>query len=196
MIKVKQAVVVEGKYDKMRLRSMIDAPIIETNGFRIFRDKEKVSLIKKLAQTRGLLILTDSDGAGFVIRNYLKGLVPPETIKNAYIPPVKGKEKRKQSPSREGTLGVEGMDEQTLLKAIRQSGADCGEGAEGRAPSIKKEDFYRLGLSGGENSAQKRRALLQRLELPEYLSAKAMLEMLNCLLSIEELEELLNELWP
>lgn len=196
MIKVKQAVIVEGKYDKMRLRPIIDAPIIETNGFRIFRDKEKVSLIKKLAQTRGLLILTDSDGAGFVIRNYLKGLVPPETIKNAYIPPVKGKEKRKQSPSKEGTLGVEGMDEQTLLKAIRQSGADCGEGAAARVPSIKKEDFYRLGLSGGDNSAQKRRALLQRLELPEYLSAKSMLEMLNCLLSIEELEELLKELWP
>lgn len=192
MIKIKQAVIVEGKYDKMRLSAFIDAPIIETNGFRIFRDKEKVNLIKKLAQTRGLLILTDSDSAGFVIRNYLKGLVPPETIKNAYIPPIPGKEKRKQAPSREGTLGVEGLDEHTLIKVIRQSGADCNEEKTKRMSSITREDFYRLGLSGGKNSAQKRRALLQKLELPEYLSTKAMLEMFNCLFTLEELEELLR----
>lgn len=194
MIKLKQAVIVEGKYDKIRLSALIDAPIIETNGFRIFKDKEKIALIRQMAQKRGLLVLTDSDGAGFVIRNFLNGIVPPQTVKHAYIPPIQGKEKRKETPSKEGTLGVEGMDEQTLLKAIRDSGADIGEEACRKGTPITKEDFFALGLSGGENSAQKRKALLRMLGLPEYLSAKAMLQTLNCLSSLEELRELVNKI--
>lgn len=194
MIKLKQAVIVEGKYDKIRLSALIDAPIIETNGFRIFKDREKVNLIKELAHKRGLLVLTDSDGAGFVIRNFLKGIVPPETVKHAYIPPILGKEKRKEKPSKEGTLGVEGMDEQTLLTAIRDSGAAIGEEAPKNGTPITKEDFFALGLSGGANSAQKRKALLNRLSLPEYLSSKAMLQTLNCITSLEELQEIMSEI--
>lgn len=194
MIKLKEAVIVEGKYDKIRLSAIIDAPIIETNGFRIFKDKEKVNLIKELARTRGLLVLTDSDGAGFVIRNFLNGIVPPGTVKHAYIPPIEGKEKRKEKPSKEGTLGVEGMDEQTLLTAIRDSGAGLGENAPAKGTPITKADFFALGLSGGENSAQKRKALLRRLSLPEYLSSKAMLQTLNCISSLEELRDIIAEI--
>ena len=127
MISIKEAIIVEGKYDKMRLKSAVDATIIETNGFRIFKDKEKVNLIKQLAQKQGIIILTDSDSAGFLIRNHLRGIVPQEQIKNAYIPQIKGKEKRKDHPSKEGTLGVEGVDEDIILKALQNAGAVCNK---------------------------------------------------------------------
>ena len=164
MISIKEAIIVEGKYDKMRLKSAVDATIIETNGFRIFKDKEKVNLIKQLAQKQGIIILTDSDSAGFLIRNHLRGIVPQEQIKNAYIPQIKGKEKRKDHPSKEGTLGVEGVDEDIILKALQNAGAVCGKENQ---ELITKTDLYNLGLTGGEKSKILRTALLKQLKLPQ-----------------------------
>lgn len=192
MIAIKEAIIVEGRYDRIKLKGLVDAPVIETGGFRVFNDKEKQSLIRQIAATRGILILTDSDGAGFVIRNFLKGAVPPSQIKNCYIPQLHGKEKRKPQPGKEGLLGVEGMTDEVILEAIRNSGATI-LGEENRAKSdITKADLYALGLTGRENSAVLRRQLLQRLSLPTYLSVNAMLTALNCLYSLEELKELLQ----
>ncbi|HIR03138.1 MAG TPA: DUF4093 domain-containing protein [Candidatus Scatovicinus merdipullorum] len=195
MVKIRQAIIVEGRYDKIRLQSIVDAPIIETNGFRIFKDKEKVHLIRCLAEKRGILILTDSDGAGFVIRNYLKGVVPEDSITHAYLPSVQGKEKRKTAPSKEGLLGVEGFDKAHIIRALKNSGAVfLDEGGQQSTPRpMTKADLFALGLTGGKNSAQKRRALLQKLQLPQYLSVNAILEYLNCLYTKEELVALLNE---
>ncbi len=195
MIKIKEAVIVEGKYDKIKLSSIIDAPIIQTNGFRIFKDREKLNLISRVAETRGILILTDSDSAGFVIRNFLKGTVAPDLIKQAYIPPVKGKEKRKEQFSKECLLGVEGLDEQILLSAIRRSGATVigDEPKKTAVGEITKQDLYEFGLSGGRNSARLRGELLKSLNMPEYLTTNAMLEMLNCLFTKEELIQILNK---
>lgn len=194
MIKIRQAVIVEGRYDKIKLSSLIDASIIETNGFRVFKDREKQSLIRRIAETRGILIFTDSDGAGFVIRNFLKGIVPESRIINCYIPPIEGKEKRKRERSREGLLGVEGVSDEVILAAVRRSGAEIiGEEAPA-SHGITKQDLYRLGLSGRENSAGLRKSLLKRLSMPEYLSANALITALNCLYSLSELEELLNEI--
>ena len=191
MLAVKEAIIVEGRYDKIKLSGIVDAPIIETNGFRVFSDKEKQSLIKQIAQKRGILVLTDSDGAGFVIRNFLRGIVPPSQIKHCYIPQIAGKEKRKAQPGKEGLLGVEGVTDEVIINAIRQSGATVlGEKASPRG-NITKADLCRLGLSGGENAAQNRQALLKKLSLPTYLSANAMLTALNCLYSLEELKQLL-----
>ncbi len=185
MIKIKQAVVVEGKYDKIKLESILDAVIIETNGFKVFKDKQKQQLIRKLAQTRGLLILTDSDSAGFKIRSYIGGTVPSENIVHAYIPDILGKERRKREPSKEGKLGVEGVPVQVILNALNQSGVDCVETKEpGRA--ISKTDLYEDGLTGGKNSRQKKRLFLKTVGLPERLSTNAMLQMLNVFLTYEE----------
>lgn len=186
MERIKEVIVVEGRYDKNTLSQVVDAVIIETGGFRIFNDGQKRSLLKKLAESRGLIIMTDSDGAGFMIRNHLKGCIAPELIKQAYIPDVYGKERRKSAPSREGKLGVEGMSPQVILEALRRAGATFeGPEAEER-PEITKADLYKKGLSGGENSAELRKGLLKKLELPERLSAQGLLDVLNAIMSREE----------
>ena len=163
MISVKEAIIVEGRYDKIKLQSIVDTPVIETNGFRVFKDREKQSLLRRIAEKRGLLVLTDSDSAGFVIRNFLRGVVGADKIKHAYIPQVKGKEKRKSETSKEGFLGVEGLSDELIITAIRKSGAKIiGESKEKSAPEITKADFYELGLTGRENSAKLRERLLSR----------------------------------
>lgn len=197
MIKVKEAIIVEGKYDKIRLSNFIDGLIITTDGFGVFRDKEKQQLIRRLADTRGLLILTDSDGAGFVIRNFLKGCVPAEKIKHAYIPDIFGKEKRKDRPSKEGKLGVEGIQDDILVKAITASGAKCSiENIRVRPQKpITKTDMFVYGLSGTDNSAQNRDILKKRLDLPSNITANAMLDVLNCIMTKEEFVSVCEELF-
>ena len=188
MIAVKEVILVEGRYDKNTLSQVVDAVILETSGFGIFHDRQKQRLLRSLAEKRGLVVLTDSDGAGFVIRNFIKGCVPPEKVKHAYIPDVYGKERRKASPSREGKLGVEGMRPQVLLDALRAAGARFlgEEQLERPVERITKTDLFRLGLSGGEGSRKKRLALIRSLDLPEHLSADALLDVLNALMSREE----------
>ena len=187
-IEIKEAVIVEGKYDKIKLQSFISSPVIETNGFRIFKDKEKQSLIRKIADTRGILIITDSDSAGFMIRNFLKGFVPDDKIKHAYIPNIKGKEKRKEEPSKEGFLGVEGIEISLISDAIEKSGATIiGQNdIKENGTEITKADFFELGLSGKENANLLRKKVLSSLSLPEYLSTNAMITAINCLFSKEE----------
>lgn len=192
-MKIKEAVIVEGKYDKMRLKDIIDTTIIETNGFRIFKDKEKLNLIKKLADSRGILILTDSDSAGFVIRNYLKGVVPPDKIKHAYIPQIKGKEKRKEKPSKEGTLGVEGLDEDTLKEVLKKSGVICID-TDNKPDPITRQDLFSLGLTGRDNSKILRTKLLKKLNLPTYLSTKALTESLNGFMTLKELKDIMKNI--
>lgn len=198
MITIKQAVIVEGKYDKIKLSSIIDALIIETHGFRIFKDKEQMTLIRRLAETRGLLILTDSDSAGFLIRHHLMGSIPQEYIRHAYIPDVLGKERRKAQGSKEGKLGVEGVSKQQIIEALERAGVlvqPDEESAKAVAVRrIEKADLFRDGLSGGENSAQNRKVLLQHLSLPERLSTNGLLQVLNSILSYEEYEAVIQKL--
>ncbi|MGN1003166.1 MAG: toprim domain-containing protein [Oscillospiraceae bacterium] len=191
---IREVIVVEGRYDKNTLSQIVDATIVETGGFAVFRDREKQAMLRTLAEKRGLILLTDSDGGGLVIRNFLRGIVPKEYIKNAYIPDVEGKEKRKSSPSKEGKLGVEGMEPEVLLSALRRAGATFeGEvGEKGYSRPITKADLYRLGLSGGADSAAKRRALQKSLALPEKMSANSLLQVLNIITTKAELEELLS----
>lgn len=189
MLKIKQAIVVEGKYDKIKLSSFVDAVIIVTNGFGIFKDKEKLELIKYYAQKTGIIILTDSDRAGFIIRNHIKGAVKNGKIQNVYIPDIFGKEKRKVSPSAEGKLGVEGIEKNILIKAFEKAGIATQETDKKSEKPITKTDLFVLGLSGGKNSVELRRKLLNELNLPSLLSANSMLEVLNTMLSFQELEE-------
>ncbi len=197
MLKIKEVIIVEGRYDKNTLSQVVDATVIETSGFGIFNDKEKQQLLRKLARERGLIVFTDSDGAGFVIRNFLKGCIEPEYIKNAYIPDIPGKEKRKSSPSKEGKLGVEGMSPQLIEQALRRCGATViGEDTVKARSQLTKADMYALGLCGRENSAQLRGQLQQRLGLPERLTANGLLQVLNILSSREEVETSLRELSP
>ncbi len=189
MIKIKEAVIVEGKYDKIKLSGIIDAPIIETNGFRIFKDREKAELLRRLALTRGIIILTDSDSAGFVIRNHIKGIAENGRILNAYIPEIFGKEKRKARASKENLLGVEGVCDEYILAALKRCGATLIDGeAKEKARLITKTDLYNYGLSGGDNSAEKRRLLLEKLNLPKYITTNALLDIINCTMSAEEFE--------
>lgn len=194
MIKIREAIIVEGRYDKIKLSSIVDAPIIETNGFRIFNDKEKQNLIRKIANVRGILVLTDSDGAGFVIRNFLNGAVDNSKIKHCYIPQIQGKEKRKPQKSKEGILGVEGVDDEIIVNAIRKSGATIIGEAKTQERQITKADLFCLGLTGSQNSAINRRMLLKHLDLPSYLSTNALLTAMNCLFSFEELKLFLEKL--
>lgn len=196
MIKIKEAVIVEGKYDKIKLSAFIDGLIIETGGFQIFSDKEKMGLLRKLADTRGLLILTDSDSAGFLIRNHIQGCIPKEKIKHAYIPDLYGKEKRKLHPSKEGKLGVEGIDPKILLEAIRLAGASAEEEPDHSAEErkITKLDLYEDGFSGGVDSSKKRQFLLKELGLPEHLTAKALVPVLNSLMSFEEYQKAVEKI--
>lgn len=194
MLKIKEAVIVEGRYDKIKLSAIVDAPIIETNGFRVFSDKEKQNLIRQIADVRGILVLTDSDGAGFVIRNFLKGTVDKSKIKHCYIPQIEGKEKRKSQKSKEGFLGVEGVTDEIIINAIRSSDATIiGEEATS-ANKITKPQLFYLGLTGAENADRNRKKLLKHLNLPTYLSTNAMLTALNCLYSLEELKQILEQL--
>ena len=187
MVRIREAIVVEGRYDKNTLSQIVDAPILETNGFGIFKDKKQMVLLRKVAKLRGLIVFTDSDGAGFVIRNHLKSAIDGRFLKHAYIPDIPGKERRKSAPGKEGKLGVEGMSPEIILQALRRAGATIeGENAPSRN-SITKQDLMELGLSGGANSAEKRRMLLNKLDLPEHMSANAMLQALNLLYSLEEL---------
>ena len=195
-IRIKEALVVEGKYDKNTLAQLVDAPIFVTEGFGIFKDPEKLALLRAAAEKRGLIVLTDSDGAGLVIRNHLKGAIDPALVKHAYIPDVFGKEKRKAAPGKEGKLGVEGMTPAVLLQALRNAGATIIDGpvgaAIGRQPDaesieITKTDLYELGLTGRPDSKERRRALQKALGLPENLSTNALLTALNCVTTLEEL---------
>ena len=187
MRKIREVVVVEGRYDKNTLSQVVDAVILETSGFGIFNDKEKRKLLQTLAEKRGIIVLTDSDGAGFLIRNHIKGLVDPALVKHAYIPDVPGKERRKSKVSREGKLGVEGMRAEILTEALRRAGATFEDAQSPRTGQmITKADLYRLGLSGRENSARKRAELIRELDLPEHLSADALLDVLNATMSREE----------
>lgn len=187
MEKIREVIVVEGRYDKNTLSQVVDAVIIETSGFGIFNDREKQQLLSRMAQARGLVVLTDSDGAGFVIRNFIKGCVDPSLVKHAYIPEISGKEKRKRSASKEGWLGVEGMRPQVLLDALRRAGASF-EGSEAQmdSPRISKADMFRMGLSGGQDSRARRQELIKRLSLPSKLSADALLDVLNAIMSRDE----------
>ena len=188
MISVKEVIVVEGRYDKNTLSQVFDAVIVETSGFGLFKDGEKLALLRRLAEKRGLVVLTDSDGAGFVIRNYIKGAIDPALVKMAYIPDVPGKERRKSSPSPEGKLGVEGMSAEVLIAALRRAGATLGgETATHRTGGITKATLYELGLSGRPDSAARRRELLKKLDLPEKLGANALLDVLNALYDEESL---------
>ena len=192
MIHLRQAIVVEGKYDKIRLAPLVDAPILVTGGFRIFKDREQLALLRRLARQDGLLILTDSDTAGFRIRNYIKSAVPEGKIFHAYIPEILGKEPRKDRPSKEGTLGVEGVSLQVLAAALEKSGVLFAEGP--KKDPVTRMDLYEAGLSGGPDSRKKRLDLLRELKLPRYLSAAALLEALNALMDREGFFELLKRL--
>lgn len=195
MRKIKEVIVVEGRYDKNTLSQVVDATVVTLGGFSVFNDREKVAFLRRLAEKQGLIVLTDSDGAGFVIRNFLKGAIPKELVKQAYIPDVYGKERRKRKGGKEGKLGVEGMKPEVLLEALRKAGATFMDGEEVSAVSkepITKADLVVWGLSGGADSAAKRQALLKRLDLPEHLNANGLLEALNLLYSREELASVLE----
>ena len=191
MVKIKEAILVEGRYDKNTLSQIVDAPILETAGFGIFKDKKQLALLRQVAEKRGLIVFTDSDGAGFVIRNHIKSAIPARFLKHAYIPDIAGKERRKREAGKEGKLGVEGMTKDVILESLRRAGATI-EGEDTPAQqSITKQDMMELGLSGGTGSSEKRAALLKKLNLPEHMSANALLQALNLLYSLEELKELL-----
>jgi len=193
MLKITEVIVVEGRYDKNTLSQLVDATIIETTGFGIFSDRKKLELLRKLADKRGLIILTDGDGAGFLIRNFLKSAISKGGIKHAYIPDIIGKEKRKDAPSREGKLGVEGMTPDILIEALRRAGATFEDGPErDEKRLITKADLYELGLSGKDGSRARRRELTDKLGLPERLSSESLLDVLNALCDREELISLLS----
>lgn len=187
MVKIKETIVVEGRYDKNTLSQILDAPILETSGFGIFKDKQQMALLRRVAETRGLIVFTDSDGAGFVIRNHIKSAIPGKYLKHAYIPDIYGKEKRKAAPGKEGKLGVEGMTREVILESLRRAGATI-EGEETiPVRQITKQNLMELGLSGGADASAKRLKLLKKLNLPERMSSNAMLQALNLLYTYEEL---------
>lgn len=195
MVKIREAIVVEGRYDKNTLAQFIDAPIFQTNGFGIMKDKALLDMLRKVAQKRGLIILTDSDGGGFVIRNFLKGAIDPSLVKHAYIPDIFGKEKRKHTHGKEGKIGVEGIDKNTLLERLRAAGATfVGENVSAGDYGITKQDMMELGLSGCKNSCELRKRLLFKLDMPEHMSSNAMLQALNLLYTKEEIIELIRQL--
>ena len=197
MLKIKEAIVVEGRYDKNTLSQLVDTLVIPTEGFGIFKNRDKAAMLRRVAEKRGIIVLTDSDGAGFLIRSHLKGILPPEQVKHAYIPDLYGKEKRIRAPGKEGKLGVEGMRPEVLERALRSCGAtilgESGGETPGRRP-ITKLDLYQDGFSGRPDSAARRQALLKKLELPEHLTAKALPEVLTTLLTYEEYRRIVDEL--
>ena len=194
MIKIDRVVIVEGRYDKIKLSSIIDGVIIETDGFGIFNNKEKQRLIRRLAETKGLLILTDSDSAGFKIRSFIRGIVPAEQIKHAYIPDIFGKEKRKTEASKEGKLGVEGVKAQVIIEALEKAGVLCEESEKTERREITKLDLYEDGLSGKPDSDALRKKLLKHLDLPERLTSNALVQILNTFLTFEEYKNAIEEI--
>ena len=192
MVKIREAIVVEGRYDKNTLSQLVDAPIFETNGFGIFKDKVQMKLLRQVAEKRGLIVFTDADGAGFVIRNHIKSAIPGQYLKHAYTPDIMGKERRKTAPGKEGKLGVEGMRPEVILDALKKAGATMEGEAASFFYTITKQDLMELGLSGGKDASAKRLALLKKLDLPEHMSANAMLQALNLLYTKEELVALLQ----
>ena len=196
MVKIREAIVVEGRYDKNTLSQIVDAPIFQTDGFGIFRDREKMRLLRRTAEKLGLIVFTDSDGAGFVIRSHIKSAIPEKYLRHAYIPDIPGKERRKAAPGKEGKLGVEGMTPEIILKALRDCGATMDGTAQEPRKAITKQDFMELGLSGGPGSSERRKALLKKLKLPEHMSSNAMLQAVNLLYSPEEFEALAKTIIP
>lgn len=194
MIHIKQAIVVEGKYDRIRLATVVDALIIETGGFRIYKDEKKWAMLRKIAEEQGIVILTDSDGAGFQIRGFVRSILGEKAdVTEVYIPDFYGKEKRKEAPSKEGKLGVEGMSEEVLYDAFQRAGLLKNSEKTLKKPPITTADFYEWGFTGNPNSREKRLALLGKLDFPEYLSGKALINALNALYSKEELAEALTQ---
>lgn len=200
MIRVKEAIVVEGRYDKIKLSSLVEGVIIEVGGFGIFKDREKLQYLRTLARERGLIVLTDSDGAGFLIRHKLSSCIPPDQLKHAYIPDILGKERRKAAPSKEGKLGVEGMELSVLQRALERAGAtveaSCGRTASPADGGITKTDLFEWGFTGQPDSGARRKELQRRLGLPERLSANGLLQALNALYTREELCSLLKKEEP
>lgn len=196
MLKIKEAIIVEGKYDVNKLKQIVDTVIIETGGFAVFNDKDRLNLIRKIAKKRGILIFTDSDGAGLIIRNYLKSSIPKEQIKNAYIPQIAGKEKRKKTVSKEGVLGVEGVSNDIIIKAIYGSGAiiDKEDDTMPKTKFLTKADFFELGLSGVPGSEKMRKKVLKLLDLPLYLSTNALLEFINVVIDYDDFFDLLEKI--
>lgn len=193
MVKIKEAIVVEGRYDKNTLSQIVDTTILETAGFGIFKDKQQMDLLRRVAQKRGLIVFTDSDGAGFVIRNHIKSAIPAQYLKHAYIPDIPGKEKRKSAPGKEGKLGVEGMSREIILQALKNAGATIEDTQTQPHSAISKQDLMELGLSGGPDAAANRKKLLKTLNLPEHMSANAMFQALNLLYTREELEKIVKQ---
>ena len=195
MVKIKEAIVVEGRYDKNTLSQIVDAPILETNGFGIFKDKQQMRLLRQVAQLRGLIVFTDADGAGFVIRNHIKSAIPGKYLKHAYTPDIFGKERRKVAPGKEGKLGVEGMRPEIIVEALRKAGATIeGETEVRTRQEIGKADLMTLGLAGMPGSEEKRKKLMKHLDLPERMSPNALLQALNLLYSLEELTQLMEQI--
>ena len=195
MVKIKEAILVEGRYDKNTLSQIVDAPILETSGFGIFKYKKQMALLRQVAEKRGLIVFTDSDGAGFVIRNHVKSAIPGKFLKHAYIPGIMGKEKRKKTPGKEGKLGVEGVPKEIILEALRNAGATIeGEESTTTSHQITKQDLMELGLSGGPDASAKRLTLLKKLNLPEHMSPNAMLQALNLLYGAEELTNIVKDM--
>ena len=195
MVKIQEAILVEGRYDSNTLRQIVDAPILETSGFGIFKDKKQLALLRRVAEKRGLIVFTDSDGAGFVIRNHIKSAIPGKYLKHAYIPDIPGKEKRKSAPGKEGKLGVEGMRPEIILDALRRAGATIeGEEQTARRSEISRQDLVDLGLSGGTGSSLLRKKLLKKLDLPEHLSSNGLLQAINLLYTREEFLSLTDTL--
>ncbi len=197
MQRIREAILVEGRYDVNTVRQVVDAVVLESGGFRIFNDKDQLRLLRRIASSRGLIVLTDSDGAGFVIRNYLKGALPPGSIKQAYIPDIAGKERRKRHGSKEGKLGVEGMRPEVILEALRRAGAtfeDEEEQATQKVKPINKADFFAWGLSGQKDSANRRAAVLKALDLPAHMTANALLEYINAVSTRAEIEKVISSI--
>lgn len=193
MIKLDRAVIVEGKYDKIRLSNILDALIITTDGFSVFQNKEKQKFLRRLAEEKGLVVITDSDSAGFMIRNFISSCVPKDRVINVYIPDIFGKEKRKSAPSAEGKLGVEGVKDEVILQALKKAGVTA-EPTEKKGRQITNIDLFEYGLSGGENSSEKRKKLLDKLSLPERLSTTSLVRALNSFVTYDEFIETVKEL--
>lgn len=194
MVRIEEAIVVEGRYDKNTLSQIVDAPIFETAGFGIFKDKKQMALLRRVAEKRGLIVFTDSDGAGFVIRNHIKSAIPRKYLKHAYIPDIPGKERRKSAPGKEGKLGVEGMTPEVILQALKNAGATFAGEAVSPKVGITKQDLMALGLSGGAEAGKTRQALLKKLDLPEHMSANAMVQALSLLYDLQELTQMVEAL--
>ncbi len=194
MIKINEAVIVEGKYDKIKLSGILDTVIIETDGFAIFKDKEKQQLIRFLSEKRGIIIMTDSDSAGFKIRSFINGITKSENIKNVYIPDVYGKEKRKTEMSKEGKLGVEGISTELIMSALQKAGVFCSENEKQEGREITRTDFFEDGISGRDNSSELRKNLAKSLGLPERISASALLKIINSYMTYDEYKNAINSL--